>query len=101
MAKFYVGQRVRVVRTVTGRHVGREATIVRLDGPGTLEDGSQFIGHWIAVDGLLNPHHSTGYFCTFPDWIEPLTPPKQQEVVSWESLPFTREGKWIGEPAHV
>lgn len=69
--------------------------------------------------GLRSPDHnwpSGGYYLEFPSlgayaklrpggskyWvlahqIEPLTPPKSQELVTWDAMPCTRDGKYRQE----
>lgn len=97
MARFYVGQRVRLVRT-RAPFLGKEGTIT---GAGeceysTVAGGRQFgFVYDITIDGIgAYLPGTTARLVAAPDQLEPLTPPKQQEVVEWSECEFTRDGKW-------
>lgn len=87
MSKFHVGQRVRFVRAhpANRRIIGMEGVITHVGSVRTktervypyqvtLTDG----GQW-GADSTL---------------IEPLTPPKSQQLVSWDEMPCTRSGQY-------
>jgi hypothetical protein len=72
MSKFYVGQRVRVIKVSRAPILGCLATITALDSPGLDAITKEpFSGHYILVDGHLSGH-CTGVYCSPVNWIEPI-----------------------------
>jgi hypothetical protein len=89
MSKFFVGQRVRFITdTVLLRDsvAGMEGIVVAI-APTTSDKGKLYP----MVVELIGDRRKV---CASPDLIVPLTPPKQQETVTWDAAPFTRDGKW-------
>ncbi len=88
MSRFYVGQRVRWVRNLvdapTRVKTGEEGVVVELGCFPGLVSG---VPYEVRVRDLRG-HVFRAMFAE----LEPLTPPKQQEVVSWESMPCNCNG---------
>lgn len=94
MSRFYVGQRVRVVFTAEGRRplLGKEATITAIHpSPEYACKGGGRIG-FPASDCVID-FGNDEYGAQFSS-IAPLTPPKSQELVSWDEMPCNRDGSY-------
>jgi hypothetical protein len=90
MSKFFVGQRVRYTRAGNS-YCGSETTILALDVPGVF-NGRRFFG---AKIDLPNDYWTADGFAVVEYAVlVPLTPPKSQELVSWDEMPCTRDGKY-------
>lgn len=95
MAKFFAGQRVRMVAPVFHPEFqSKEGTLV-----GTSDHPLLGNGYWIDLDGVARPEISEHWFTT-EDQIEPVQDSKQrqrvnEETVPWEECMFSREGKYI------
>jgi hypothetical protein len=89
MSKFFVGQSVKKVRDA---NAGCTATVIEApDANGVM--GVRCDQSWVRqCDGAYMPPGSDAY--THADHWEPLTPPRREEVVTWDAAPFTRDGKW-------
>lgn len=83
MARFYVGQRVRVVCPGVSTN-GRETTIRELNVM-ARHYGATYCGHLVDI-----PHPTFGYCAYEPHELEPIQDPGRQ-VVSWEG------GVWMPE----
>ena len=85
MANFKVGQRVRIIKSVGGRHDGVEATILT---PLRMERSRAcgfHAAHRIAIDGVGSFNPVTGLpWGEPPEWLAPLTDPKADAFI--ESL---------------
>jgi hypothetical protein len=93
MAKFFVGQRVRCIRSESGRNQGREGRVIAVSYSGyrnvTATGAREFFANGLRVD------HGWALPCLGPaECWEPITPP--HVAGSWEVieqlLPNIREG---------
>ena len=101
MAKFYVGQRVRIVwagSDVSAHLVGKEATVTSPLCKRHHFAHGEWEGHYVLVDG--EPANSTGSatllaghleYCPRPSSLEPIVPEGSQSVVSWKECPWMPE----------
>lgn len=100
MAKFYVGQRVRLVRPVYQENLNRTGSIGRffeellaLDGPVNCcvnwDDGR--VDGVFYENGLLTMTHTSQ--------LEPIVDDGHKKI-EWSECIFDREGRYIGEPVH-
>lgn len=98
MATFRVGQRVRVVRDLTGEYgwtIGLEGTII--EGYSEVEVWSPSLGnHTESAYTVLLDEFPLRPLAVDPDEIEPIQPEGYKKV-SWEDCCFTPEGKYIHE----
>jgi hypothetical protein len=89
MAKFYVGQRVRIVATDT-KHAGRETVITKA---GVLVEGNSawpsYLGYEVAIPCTVNPDYR---WCVFePQDLEPILYDGNQ-LVSWDACLWQPQG---------
>lgn len=95
MAKFYVGQRVRIKYSPTYPELGgQEGTILCLpkDHPRFAPDRYPWwnIAEWIVVPDSWGSEYSPeekGIFCPISDQLEPLIKP-DNHVVTWDEMGF-------------
>lgn len=91
MAAFKVGDRVRITactRAEVRQWVGTEDTII---------GESAFPGDFYLANAV---NDSNGFLISWrPYHLEPLTPPKQQETLTWDECCFDRNGKYRWEIA--
>jgi len=89
MAKFFVGQRVRIVNITqqpTSARNGMEGVVISVV-PGRTNYQGDARPYGVSAGGE-------------DDWIfaaeqlEPLTPPKRQETIEWSEAIFTRDGQY-------
>lgn len=94
MATYRVGDRVRFARAETsdGKRVeGRAGIVTKIGAFPCLnrDTGARCVAQClIRIDGE-NFERQVDFW-----QLEPLTPPKQQEVVSWDECEFTRDGQY-------
>lgn len=92
MAKFYVGQRVRVVRSRWG-YEGREGTVV-----GDLTAGKfGQLGWPVEIDGVGRRNPMGMKMVARDGWIEPIVDDGHKKV-EWSECIFDREGRYVGPP---
>lgn len=89
-----MGQRVRIVGCEPDSQIG--PTLIGLEAVVDEVFCINYRGE--AMVGVTVANRSDA--CFRPEHLEPLTPPKQQEVVTWDAACFTRDGTYK-EPAHV
>lgn len=70
--RFFVGQRVRIVKSRSGRFIGLHGTVTtRLKGWWCVSDGIAERGYGIDVDGFGIGDPAKPYYA-LPDWIKPI-----------------------------
>lgn len=93
MSRFHVGQRVRFVRASTAYGRAYEGTECEVIAVGAFQVFNRQSGESDVVEYQIK--HGNGDLGGVHGWqLEPLLPPRCEEVVDWSAMPCDRDGKW-------
>lgn len=87
MSAFYIGQRVRIVRTdKCPEALQREATVIGSLREALLKDGHTYFGYEISVDGIGRFSPRGNWYCFPAEYLEPIIPPGLESLAEINAL---------------